>query len=120
MKAKKPKPIYGLPCNLYRHLSKALLAKYDLEAKGWRAKTLRSNQFAYHMGTLGYCDLKRKIIWLNFDALKKRSFAFVRGTIVHEIAHAITGHGHDEVWLAKCHELGIKGRVIAPHIKRKK
>jgi predicted SprT family Zn-dependent metalloprotease len=33
---------------------------------------------------------------------------FVRGTVLHEIAHALVGpaRGHDEVWAAKCAEIG--------------
>lgn len=35
----------------------------------------------------------------------------VRLTILHEIAHALTeGHGHDEVWKAKCLEIGGDGK----------
>ena len=34
----------------------------------------------------------------------------VRDTILHEIAHALVGHGHghDEVWRAKCVEVGAR------------
>jgi predicted SprT family Zn-dependent metalloprotease len=34
----------------------------------------------------------------------------VRDTILHEIAHALVGHGHghDEVWKAKCVEVGAR------------
>src|SRR6185369_17904164 len=31
----------------------------------------------------------------------------ILNTIKHEVAHALTpGHGHDEIWAAKAHELG--------------
>jgi predicted SprT family Zn-dependent metalloprotease len=34
----------------------------------------------------------------------------VRDTLLHEIAHALVGpgHGHDEVWKAKCREIGAR------------
>lgn len=102
------KPIYDLPCNLYRCLSKALISYYGLD--GWKAKTLRKNQIYYYFA-LGYCDHQRQVIWLNYDRLRRYSFNFVQGTIKHELAHAITGEGHTPRWKAQCIKMGIKGRV---------
>jgi len=41
-------------------------------------------------------------------SFEERSDELVRDTLLHEIAHALVGtaHGHDEVWKAKCLEIG--------------
>lgn len=48
-------------------------------------------------------ELSRKLVELN-DVER------VTRTILHEVAHALTeGHGHDNVWKAKCIEIGGDG-----------
>jgi len=36
--------------------------------------------------------------------------------MLHELAHVLTGHGHDDVWRAKCREVGY--RIQAHERKR--
>jgi predicted SprT family Zn-dependent metalloprotease len=59
--------------------------------------------------TLGICKYSSKQIHLNKKYALVESEENVIDTIVHEIAHALTkGHGHGEVWKAKCRELGCR------------
>ena len=89
---------------LIKTLAKALLARNGLE--GWQAKWT-GNPFL-----CGYCEPAKKYIVLSKPVIMANSLRFARGTILHEIAHALTPeHGHDSTWKAKCIELGIKGNI---------
>src|SRR5262245_31519249 len=57
--------------------------------------------------TLGLCDFEEKAIYLTLYCVKKRTPRQVEDTILHEIAHALTGdETHGEVWAKKAEELG--------------
>lgn len=57
---------------------------------------------------MGLCRYEEKRIELSAYFVARNSVAEIHDTLLHEIAHAIVGptHGHDEVWQAKCQEIG--------------
>lgn len=63
-------------------------------------------------GTLGRCNYWRKTIYLSGPVTFTNTEVQVLNTILHEIAHALTGpnHGHDFVWKAKAIEIGCDGQ----------
>lgn len=85
------------------------LRRHKLWDTGWRTNFTKNTEYI----AACYHDAKRIVI--SVPALNARSEAELRSTILHEIAHAIVGHGHghDEVWKAKCIELGGDSRVCA-------
>lgn len=50
------------------------------------------------------------LIGLSVHYCERNSEADILDIILHEIAHALVGprHGHDEVWKAKCREIGAR------------
>ncbi len=70
--------------------------------KGW------SLGFNASRKSCGRCIEARMRIELSTYYVEHNSLELVRDTILHEIAHALVGanHGHDEVWKAKCLEIG--------------
>lgn len=87
----------------YENFANELLKKHNLT--DWK--------FVYNKRTssrtLGICKHSRKEIHLNKRYALVASEKYVIDTIIHEIAHALTkGHGHDNIWKAKCIELGCK------------
>jgi predicted SprT family Zn-dependent metalloprotease len=60
---------------------------------------------------MGLCVYSRKTIELSVHFVERDNpWAEVRDTILHEIAHALVGHGHghDTVWKRKCVEIGAR------------
>ncbi len=85
-------------------LARQLMAQYGLN--DWifgfnRRKRDMGICYAPHRGRPGR-------IQLSIYYVHKNSEADIRDTILHEIAHALVGqpHGHDDVWKAKCIEIG--------------
>jgi len=83
-----------------------LMHNHGLE--GWSFslnKNLRRAGVCFYpfTGKPGRIELSVHFIELNDEAE-------IRDTILHEIAHALTGpdHGHDEVWKAKCIAIGAR------------
>jgi predicted SprT family Zn-dependent metalloprotease len=60
-----------------------------------------------HMGT---CLFVPKVIRLSAYFVELNDGEAVRDTLLHEIAHALVGpgHGHGDVWKAKCREIGAR------------
>jgi len=68
---------------------------------GWRFEINNSKK------VLGQCNYREKIINVSWSFMKQNTDELVMDVILHEIAHALTrGHHHDEVWKAKCLEIG--------------
>lgn len=64
---------------------------------------------------LGLCNHTHKKIQLSRYYSLYATYEQVLDTILHEIAHALTGHmhGHDNVWKKKCIEIGAKPERLA-------
>ena len=58
----------------------------------------------------GVCRYRPKVIGLSMPLVSANDEDRVMDTILHEIAHALvgSGHGHNNVWKAKCSEIGAK------------
>lgn len=56
----------------------------------------------------GMCWTRDKVIELSRHLTKTESEEGVRGTILHEIAHALTGNHHGATWKAMCRKLGCR------------
>lgn len=73
--------------------------------------------FNYNLRRAGVCFFpllgQPGRIELSIHYVTRNSFQHVRDTLLHEIAHALVGvgHGHDEIWKAKCREIGAKPLV---------
>jgi predicted SprT family Zn-dependent metalloprotease len=80
-----------------------LLDKHGLRAKGWVIDIDNAKR------RFGCCNYTKKEISLSRPLIEANEHPQVLDTILHEIAHALTpGHHHDEVWKAKCREIGCK------------
>jgi predicted SprT family Zn-dependent metalloprotease len=99
-----------------RNLALSLMARHGL--RGWefgfnRRKRQLGICYDPHRGLPGRIELSIYFVEKNPDEE-------IRDTILHEIAHALVGthHGHDEVWQAKCLEIGATpkrcGKAVMP------
>ncbi len=61
---------------------------------------------------MGLCRYQDRRIELSAYFVARNPVAEIHDTLLHEIAHALVGegHGHDEVWQAKCLEIGAVPR----------
>lgn len=89
-----------------RETARTLMAKYGLFdwQFGFNRNVRRAGVCRYPTRTKpGRIELSRHFVEQNAEPE-------ILDTILHEIAHALVGpeHGHDEVWKAKCREIGAK------------
>jgi predicted SprT family Zn-dependent metalloprotease len=96
-----------------KQLAKRLMDQHGLLPE-WQFRFNRAKSF------VGVCYNKHKRIELSRPFTELNSYAEIKDTLLHEIAHALIGeeHGHDDVWREKAKEIGAKpertaaGRVI--------
>jgi predicted SprT family Zn-dependent metalloprotease len=87
-----------------RALAERLLEEYGLV--GW------SFRFNGRRTAMGLCDYASRTVQLSWHFVEANPPEAVRDTILHEIAHALTGpgHGHDAAWKAACRRVGAVPR----------
>lgn len=62
--------------------------------------------------SLGMCYFESKRIELSAIYLQNNSAEHVEGTLLHEIAHALTpNHGHDKIWLEEVIRIGGRAKI---------
>ena len=83
-----------------------LINQHGLIDKGWYF------EFDSAVRRAGCCHYGEKKITLSTTLTEIRDEANVRNTILHEIAHALVGHGngHNRKWKAKAVEIGCDGQ----------
>lgn len=89
------------------YVARHLLDKYGLTKQGWTFAWDHARRRA------GCCRYSRKRITLSkyyVELNVAERLGDIIDTILHEIAHALVGpkHGHDDVWKAKCVEIGAR------------
>ncbi len=81
-------------------------------------------RFAWHNGTTcaGICSFDTKKVLLSKGITAVTPARYVRWTVLHEVAHALTSREkahHGERWAEKCRELGCPDREgLTPHEDR--
>jgi predicted SprT family Zn-dependent metalloprotease len=67
--------------------------------------------------SFGVCNYTRKTIFLSKVLTPEITEDEARNTILHEIAHALvgSGHNHDYVWQRKAIEIGCSGERCSNH-----
>ena len=93
-----------------RHARRLQVQSLALELMGQHG--LRDWTFAFNKRkrALGLCRYATKSIELSIYFVDANTNEEVRDTLLHEIAHALVGHGHghDDVWKKKCAEVGAR------------
>ena len=91
-----------------RRLTSALMARHGLT--GWRLVFDNAKTRA------GVCRFDVQEIGLSRPLISLYELDQVTETVLHEIAHALTGpgHGHDRVWRANARRIGCSGRRCMP------
>jgi predicted SprT family Zn-dependent metalloprotease len=57
---------------------------------------------------MGWCDISHKVIEISPVYALYLTEEHLEQLMLHEIAHAITGHGHTPTFRIKCKEIGCK------------
>lgn len=86
-------------------LGMKLMMQHDLLQSGW------SFEFDNAKRRFGCCNYGTRTISLSRALVELNTEARVQNTILHEIAHALVGHGHghNNVWKRKALEIGCDG-----------
>lgn len=82
----------------------------ELATRLLRAHQLQDWTFTYNRRkrAMGFCCYSERTVELSIHFVEHNDMDAIVDTLLHEIAHALVGpeHGHDEVWKAKCREVG--------------
>jgi predicted SprT family Zn-dependent metalloprotease len=89
-----------------QQLAHDLLTQHGLYARGWRFK------YDNAVRRFGKCSFRTRTITISRKLTLLNDIDAVRDTLLHEIAHALVGHGHghDAVWRAQALAIGCDGR----------
>lgn len=89
-----------------RLLAVELMGKHELIQRGW------SFQFDNSKRRLGVCNYRKKVIGMSSYLIPYTKIDKIKDTLLHEIAHALVGHGHghSKVWKEKAIEIGCSGK----------
>lgn len=81
-----------------------LIPELTFYEQGWRCNFTKVDRY------IAACDHTNKRIIISIPHLNARSEAELLDTIMHEMAHAVVGHGqgHGAIWQKKAIELGAK------------
>ena len=84
-------------------LALSLMDKHDLSSWGFYMDNAKRR--------FGCCHYNTRSISLSKELVQANSEDRVKMTILHEIAHALVGHGngHNRIWKNKCLEIGGDG-----------
>jgi len=79
------------------------MAKWGLTQKGWVFDLDNAKR------RLGVCNYRDKTIKVSKEYAQNNEEKWVKDTVLHEIAHALTpGHNHDRVWKQACIKVGAR------------
>ena len=94
-----------------QRLARGLMDQYGLTKRGWHFELDKAKS------RFGCCKYTYKTITLSKALTEANEEVEVKDTILHEIAHALVGpgHGHGEVWKAKCREIGCRDQRCYTH-----
>lgn len=95
-------------------LAVELMTKHNLVGNGWKFAFDNSKR------RLGCCKFRIKTITFSKNYVPLVDLVEYTDTILHEIAHALVGHGHghDMVWKRKALEIGCNGKRLYQGEKR--
>lgn len=81
-----------------------LMEQHGLIADGW------TFEWDFKVKRWGICRHSNKTIGLTIEPVLANDESSARDTILHEIAHALVGHGagHGKLWKDKCREIGAR------------
>ena len=86
------------------HLLVHLMNEHGLIKEGWFYRFGKSKR------QFGSCNYLTRRITMSIPLTRLNSEEYVKNTILHEIAHALTPyHRHDSVWKRKAIEIGCDG-----------
>jgi predicted SprT family Zn-dependent metalloprotease len=91
----------------------AVEARHLLDIHGLRTWSFGFNR---RKRALGVCLFRRRRVELSVHLVDgANDDAEIRDTLLHEIAHALTGpeHGHDDVWKEVCRRIGARPERLA-------
>lgn len=84
-----------------------VFTEHGLYKEGWVFKFDRAKSRA---GVTKWYRDGRKEITISYEVNSRHGWDFTKDTILHEVAHALSGmgNGHNHVWKRNCRKLGIK------------